>query len=165
MEIWKRWKRKGVLTALDAWKNKKRGKMKCLLSPLHHTYLDMDHSHHSMPGMDPSMPMPSDCQTPMLWNYYTLDPTPCIVFPWWHSHGRKDYWYLSLLVIAFLGVAFEGLRCYSRRLDSKIAASLGNGGSHRRRASILPTSGTTSSRADSETLLSGGRRNREKGWM
>ncbi|PWZ00172.1 Ctr copper transporter, partial [Testicularia cyperi] len=97
----------------------------------------MDHG-----GMDMS------CSMNMIWNWDTRG--LCVVSSSWRIDSTLQL-YLSLVLIAMVGVLYEWLRLYIRRLDAKIArsASLGTSNpAHRRRASVLPTSSSSASPSD-----------------
>ncbi|KAF8520359.1 copper transporter [Hysterangium stoloniferum] len=68
------------------------------------------------------------CSMNMLWNTQIAD--TCIVFRGWHITSNVSF-FLSCLAIVGLGVAYEYLRVFQRRVDVKIARSLragSNGG-------------------------------------
>lgn len=108
----------------------------------------MDHGGHG--GMD--MPCPMN----MVWNWDTTD--LCVLTPSWRISSPSGL-YTSLAIIALVGVLYEWLRLYIRRLDAQIAHSvMGAGkGQHRRRASVLPTSLHHASTGDAAGLARGGR--------
>ncbi|KAI5123846.1 hypothetical protein M0805_005665 [Coniferiporia weirii] len=85
-----------------------------------------DHSGHE--GMDHGghgdMDMGGKCSMNMLWNTQIID--TCVVFPQWHirSHGS---FVLSFFAIVALGIFYEWLRAFARRVDRSVARSLANG--------------------------------------
>lgn len=97
----------------------------------------MDHG-----GMDHGTT--SHCSMNMVWNYDTTN--LCILSSSWRITTPFSL-YLSLSIIALSAILYEYLRLYIRRLDSKLARSSINSLSptHRRRASLLPTSSSPSS--------------------
>lgn len=106
----------------------------------------MDHGGHS--GMDHDSPM---CNMNMVWNWDTTN--LCILTSSWRITDTFSL-YLSLTLIALSAVLYEYLRLYIRHLDARLARSLASPlvSTHRRRASLLPTS----SPAESSEI--GGRR-------
>jgi len=61
------------------------------------------------------------CKMYMIWNTDIID--TCIVFRWWHIRTHTDF-ILTLLAILSLGILFEYLRVFQRKLDFHIAQSL-----------------------------------------
>ncbi|KLO20369.1 Ctr-domain-containing protein [Schizopora paradoxa] len=90
---------------------------------MNHDHGGMDHGGHG--GMDHGgdMDMGGMCSMNMLWNTQIID--TCIVFPSWHirSHGG---FVLSCIAIVALGVFYEWLRFFARRVDRTVARSLLN---------------------------------------
>lgn len=85
---------------------------------------NMNHDHGGHGGTDHGggdMDMGAMCSMNMLWNTQIID--TCIVFPSWHirSHGG---FVLSCVAIVGLGLFYEWLRFYARRVDRTIARSL-----------------------------------------
>jgi len=73
----------------------------------------MDHGGHDMPM--------AKCKMNMLWNTDIID--TCIVFRSWHISSHTTF-VLSILAIISLGVFYEYLRVFQRKLDVRIAVSL-----------------------------------------
>ncbi|KAF8149488.1 Ctr copper transporter [Crassisporium funariophilum] len=67
------------------------------------------------------MPMPARCKMNMLWNTDIID--TCIVFRSWHVTS-KSFFIGSCIAIVLLGVFYEYLRVFQRKLDVHIARSL-----------------------------------------
>lgn len=108
----------------------------------------MDHG-----GRDGQMPM---CAMHMLWNTQVID--TCIIFKSWHIHTHFQF-VVSLLVIVLLGVLYEYLRVFQRRVDDHITTKYGKG---KRSASPPSASGRSTpergARADEAvSLLNSGR--------
>jgi len=61
------------------------------------------------------------CKMYMIWNTDIID--TCIVFRWWHIRSHTDF-VLTLCAIALLGILYEYLRVFQRKLDLHIAQSL-----------------------------------------
>jgi len=61
------------------------------------------------------------CKMYMIWNTDIID--TCIVFRWWHVRTHTEF-VLTLLAIVLLGVLYEYLRVFQRKIDSYIAQSL-----------------------------------------
>lgn len=103
----------------------------------------MDHGSHG--SMDMSCPMD------MAWNWDTTN--LCILSSSWRISTLSGL-YISLALITTIAVVYEWLRLYIRRLDAQIAHSVmgASKGSHRRKASILPTSLQHASSGDSAGL-------------
>ncbi|KAF9010734.1 copper transporter [Cyathus striatus] len=78
----------------------------------------MDHGGHE--GHD--MPMPSvKCSMNMLWNTDIID--TCIVFRSWHISSTTAFIFSCIAIVA-LGVFYEYLRTFSRKVDVHIASTL-----------------------------------------
>ncbi|KAF8971217.1 copper transporter [Flammula alnicola] len=85
----------------------------------------MDHGGHG--GHD--MPTTPRCKMSMLWNTNIID--TCVVFEGWHIHTRTAFFW-SFIAIVALGVLYEYLRVFQRKLDHHIALSLQKGKSRGR---------------------------------
>lgn len=101
----------------------------------------MDHSHHDH-GMYMDDTPEARCKMWMLWyvglsarssrrkrptilrNTQIID--TCVVFKWWHIRSTTGF-VLSLIAIVLLGIFFEWLRSYAKRVDRKIASEQGKG--------------------------------------
>ncbi|KAF9793444.1 copper transporter [Thelephora terrestris] len=81
----------------------------------------MDHSNHDH-GMYTSDAPEARCKMWMLWNTQIID--TCVVFKSWHIHSNAQF-VLSCIAIVLLGVFFEWLRVYAKRVDRKILAKEG----------------------------------------
>lgn len=114
----------------------------------------MDHGGHGgVPhgGMDHGSMSHDSCNMSMTWNWETTN--VCILTSSWRITTPLSL-YLSLLLISLTAVLYEYLRLYIRRLDARLARNHSAGvGSHRRRASVLPTTaaGSASAIADRRT--------------
>jgi len=64
------------------------------------------------------------CNMHMLWNTDIID--TCIVFRSWHISTRAAFFWSCLAIVA-LGVFYEYLRVFQRKLDYRIALSLSSG--------------------------------------
>ncbi|THH08086.1 hypothetical protein EW145_g2942 [Phellinidium pouzarii] len=116
-----------------------------------HDMPDMDHGGHG------SMDMGAKCSMNMLWNTQIID--TCVVFPQWHIRSNLSF-ALSFLAIVALGVFYEWLRAFARRVDRSVARTIANGSAKGKgRGSVSPSgrrSLSPSSVADEdETLLTG----------
>ena len=80
----------------------------------------MDHGDHDGHGGH-DMPMGPMCSMNMLWNTQIID--TCIVFPEWHIRSHVSFAF-SFLAIVALGVFYEWLRAFARRVDRSVARSL-----------------------------------------
>ncbi|KAF9647815.1 Ctr copper transporter [Thelephora ganbajun] len=83
----------------------------------------MDHSHHDH-GMHMSDPPEARCRMSMLWNTRIID--TCVVFKSWHIRSNAGF-VVSCIAIVLLGLFFEWLRSYAKRVDQKILAKEGKG--------------------------------------
>ncbi|KDR67565.1 hypothetical protein GALMADRAFT_258239 [Galerina marginata CBS 339.88] len=81
----------------------------------------MDHSAHAHAAHEMAMPM--RCKMNMLWNTDIID--TCIVFRSWHVTSTS-FFLGSCIAIVLLGVLYEYLRVFQRRLDVHIALALQN---------------------------------------
>lgn len=77
----------------------------------------------------------------------------CIVFPQWHIRSNFGF-VVSFFVIVALGVFYEWLRAFSRRVDRSIARSLAAGGKGKARVSAR---GSPSPTPEDAGLLTGRR--------
>ncbi|KAF8187493.1 copper transporter [Pholiota molesta] len=77
----------------------------------------MDHGGHDMPTMP-------RCKMNMLWNTDIID--TCVVFRSWHIRTHTGFLWSCAAVVA-LGVLYEYLRVFQRKLDHHIALSLAKG--------------------------------------
>ncbi|TFK44166.1 Ctr copper transporter family-domain-containing protein [Crucibulum laeve] len=107
----------------------------------------MDHGGHGGHGGH-DMPMAPKCSMDMLWNTNVID--TCIVFRSWHISSRTAFVF-SCLAIVLLGIFFEYLRAFQKRVDVHIAASLSEKGKGRAR------SGRSTPEEEEDGLLSGRR--------
>ncbi|KAF5328814.1 hypothetical protein D9619_011640 [Psilocybe cf. subviscida] len=82
--------------------------------------MNHDHAGHNMHMSN--MPM---CKMHMLWNTEIVD--TCIVFRSWHISTRAAFVWSCLAIVA-LGIFYEYLRVFQRKLDHHIALSLSTGG-------------------------------------
>ncbi|KAF9479027.1 Ctr copper transporter [Pholiota conissans] len=110
----------------------------------------MDHGGHDMP-------MGPKCQMNMLWNTQIID--TCIVFRSWHI-GSNSAFFWSCLAIMALGVVYEYLRVFQRKLDVHIALSLAKGKGRSSRSSsrgrgAATATGSTEGNEEELGLLSG----------
>ncbi|KAL5528288.1 CTR2 [Sanghuangporus sanghuang] len=80
-----------------------------------HGMPDTDHDGHG--GMD----MGGKCSMNMLWNTQIID--TCIVFPQWHIRSHASF-VLSFFAIVALGIFYEWLRFFARRVDRSVARSI-----------------------------------------
>lgn len=64
------------------------------------------------------------CKVWMLWNSQIID--TCVVFKSWHIRSNAGF-VLSCFAIVLLGIFFEWLRSYARRVDRKILAKASKG--------------------------------------
>lgn len=114
----------------------------------------MDHGGHD--GQE--MPM---CAMHMLWNTQVID--TCVIFKSWHIHTYFQF-VLSLLAIVLLGVFYEYIRVFQRRVDDYIMTKYGKG---KRPTSPPGGSGRSTpergARADEAVSLLNGRRVRSLG--
>lgn len=94
--------------------------------------------------MDHGGGMDMSCNMNMVWNYDTTN--LCILTSSWRITSPSSL-YVSLTLITLAGVLYEFLRLYIRRLDTKLARTSPSASlhAHRRRASLLPTSATSTS--------------------
>ncbi|KAJ3505369.1 hypothetical protein NLJ89_g7458 [Agrocybe chaxingu] len=81
----------------------------------------MDHGGHAGHDMATT---PMRCKMNMLWNTDIID--TCIVFRSWHIHSNAQF-VGSFLAIVALGVLYEYLRVFQRKLDYHIAVSVQKG--------------------------------------
>ncbi|KJA27596.1 hypothetical protein HYPSUDRAFT_107133, partial [Hypholoma sublateritium FD-334 SS-4] len=101
------------------------------------------------------MPMKPMCKMNMLWNTDIID--TCIVFRSWRISSNAVFFWSCAAIIA-LGVFYEYLRVFQRRLDHHIALSLSKGKGRTRAASSGRASPEGSrSLAEESGLLSGQR--------
>ncbi|KAF9568190.1 Ctr-domain-containing protein [Agrocybe pediades] len=101
----------------------------------------MDHSAHAGHGDHGGhdMPMPGPmCKMNMLWNTDIID--TCIVFRGWHIHSHAAFVWSCLAIVA-LGVFYEYIRVYQKKLDVHLARSLQKGKGRGRAGSTSPTEG------------------------
>lgn len=121
-----------------------------------HGHGGMDHGGHG--GMDHGN-MPS-CSMNMVWNWDTTN--LCILTSSWRVTTPLSL-YVSLVLIALAGVAYEWLRLYIRHLDARLSRSASLSSQHRRRASLLlptsnPASASSSSSGDRRSVSMSKRR-------
>ncbi|SJX63456.1 related to CTR2-Protein involved in copper transport [Sporisorium reilianum f. sp. reilianum] len=103
----------------------------------------MEHGGHG--GMDHGDM--SSCKMNMVWNWDTTG--ICILTSSWRITTPMSL-YVSLTFIAFSALLYEWLRLYIRRLDARLARSTSpSTPTHRRRASLLPTSNPGSASSSS----------------
>ncbi|KAF8800214.1 Ctr copper transporter [Phlegmacium glaucopus] len=88
----------------------------------------MDHGGHG----EHFMPIKPFCKMNMLWNTDIIN--TCIVFRTWHVSSNA-FFLGSCIFIVLLGIFYEYLRVFQRKLDYRIALSLQNKGKRRSTAS------------------------------
>lgn len=94
----------------------------------------------------------------MIWNYETTN--ICILTSSWRITTPFSL-YLSLTIIILASMFYEYLRLYIRRLDARLARSnpTNSISTHRRRASLLPSSSSTFN-GESRSI-----KHRDQGWV
>ncbi|KAF8588668.1 Ctr-domain-containing protein [Ramaria rubella] len=83
----------------------------------HHMHMPSEHGGHGGGDMD----MGSKCAMNMIWNTQIID--TCIVFPQWHITSNTSFVF-SFFAIVALGVAYEWLRDFQKRVDIRVAGDL-----------------------------------------
>ena len=105
------------------------------------TRINMDHGRMDHGEMDYGSPHEAMCKMSMVWSWLLPTDNVCVVFPSWRIHDMTSFYFYMLLIL-FLGAAYEWLRLRVRQLDARLAdQALATGGTrHRRRATLLPSS-------------------------